>query len=345
MRISFFSQVQDQFLPPAERYRHTLREIVRADELGFDTAWISSIHFNGNNGGGLPSPLILLAAATQLTERIHLGTSVIALSHENPLRVAEDAAVVNALSGDRLRIGYSMGGTRVSLEPFGLPFDERHAIGDRALSRVREAFRDEELGTRGQRLFPPAGELVRRMSRACLDAPSARRAGADGDGLFLSCWQPRSSADDLRTLADYQNPIIDAYEEGLDEHRARTGEQVEPDIAVSRTVLVFDEENRERLVENSHRSLARWAAGKEFVPGGIELTRERVWKEGHAVIGTVDEVAEQLLADTALARSTELAAQVQLIDPPHDDTMRSLELLIGEVAPAAWRSGVVASHA
>ncbi|MBO1900521.1 LLM class flavin-dependent oxidoreductase [Leucobacter weissii] len=336
MRISFFSQVQDQFLPPAERYGHTLREIVRADELGFDTAWVSSIHFSGDSGGGLPSPLILLSAATQLTGRIRLGTSVITLSHENPIRAAEDASVVNHLSGDRLRIGYSMGGTVVSLEPFGLSFDDRKAIGARSLQRFREALRGEALGSRGQRMFPPGRELTRRMSRACLDPASSFRAGSDGDGLFLSCWQPRSSADDLRTLADYQNPIIDAYEEGLAEYRSRTGHDAEPDIAVSRTVLVFEEEHRERLVESSHRALARWAGGKEFVPEGTELTRERIWKEGHAVIGTPDEVAEQLLADTALARSTELAAQVQLIDPPHQDTLRSLELLIGPVARAAW---------
>ncbi len=60
-----------------------------AERLGFDSAWIAQHHFHEHEGG-LPSPLVFLAHVAAQTERIRLGTAIIALPMENALRVAED---------------------------------------------------------------------------------------------------------------------------------------------------------------------------------------------------------------------------------------------------------------
>jgi alkanesulfonate monooxygenase SsuD/methylene tetrahydromethanopterin reductase-like flavin-dependent oxidoreductase (luciferase family) len=103
--------------PQAEIYRETLDHFVRAEELGFDSAWVRSYHFRRTSGtpgfsfpGGLPSPFTFLGALAARTSRIRLGTGVVPLPLENVVRVAEDAAVLDAISGGRLELGVSNGG-------------------------------------------------------------------------------------------------------------------------------------------------------------------------------------------------------------------------------------------
>ena len=80
---------------PAAGHETTLRMIELGERLGFDSAWVRHRHLQY----GISSPIAVLAAATQRTRRIELGTAVIPLGWENPLRLAEDLATVDVLSG------------------------------------------------------------------------------------------------------------------------------------------------------------------------------------------------------------------------------------------------------
>src|SRR5215207_2344974 len=90
---------------PAPGHETTLRVIELGDGLGFDSAWVRHRHLQY----GISSPVAVLAAASQRTRRIELGTAVIPLGWENPLRLAEDLATVDVLSGGRLNPGISVG--------------------------------------------------------------------------------------------------------------------------------------------------------------------------------------------------------------------------------------------
>ncbi len=90
---------------PAGGHETTLRMIELGERLGFDSAWVRHRHLQY----GISSPVAVLAAATQRTRRIELGTAVIPLGWENPLRLAEDLATVDVLSGGRLNPGVSVG--------------------------------------------------------------------------------------------------------------------------------------------------------------------------------------------------------------------------------------------
>ncbi len=94
--------------------------------FGFDSAWIAQHHFHEQEGG-LPSPLVFLAHVAAQTDRIRLGTAIITLPMENPLRVAEDAAVLDLLTDGRLEVGFGSGGTPTSFLPFGLTSEQRGA--------------------------------------------------------------------------------------------------------------------------------------------------------------------------------------------------------------------------
>ncbi|HEY5456980.1 MAG TPA: LLM class flavin-dependent oxidoreductase [Acidothermaceae bacterium] len=83
---------------PRPGHETTLEIIDLGEQLGFDSAWVRHRHFQY----GISSPVAVLAAASQRTTRIGLGTAVIPLGWENPLRLAEDLATVDILSGGRL---------------------------------------------------------------------------------------------------------------------------------------------------------------------------------------------------------------------------------------------------
>ncbi|HYO34734.1 MAG TPA: LLM class flavin-dependent oxidoreductase [Geodermatophilus sp.] len=90
---------------PGPGHEATLRMVELGERLGFDSAWLRHRHLQH----GISSPVAVLAALTQRTSRIALGTAVTPLAWENPLRLAEDLATVDVLSGGRLNPGVSVG--------------------------------------------------------------------------------------------------------------------------------------------------------------------------------------------------------------------------------------------
>src|SRR3954470_14418412 len=90
---------------PRAGHETTLDVIALGEQLGFDSAFVRHRHLQY----GISSPIAVLAAATQRTSRLALGTAVIPLGWETPLRRAEDLAPVDILSGGRLTPGVSVG--------------------------------------------------------------------------------------------------------------------------------------------------------------------------------------------------------------------------------------------
>jgi alkanesulfonate monooxygenase SsuD/methylene tetrahydromethanopterin reductase-like flavin-dependent oxidoreductase (luciferase family) len=90
---------------PRAGHESTLDVIRLGEQLGLDSAWLRHRHLQF----GISSPVAVMAAASQRTSRIELGTAVTPLGWENPLRLAEDLATVDLLSGGRVNPGVSVG--------------------------------------------------------------------------------------------------------------------------------------------------------------------------------------------------------------------------------------------
>ncbi len=322
-RLGFFTRLLDQ-VDAAERYRLATQQIVQAEKCGFDSAWIAQHHFHEGEGG-LPAPFVFLAHAAAHTSRIRLGTGIVTLPLELPIRVAEDAAVTDLMSEGRLEVGVGPGGNLTAFTAFGLESDQRHALFDNNLALLKTAWSGGTLPG-GDKLYPSSPTLVDRIWQATFTVSGARRAGLAGDGLMLSRTQPRSPEAPQASLADIQNPMLDAYLEALPKG-------VEPRILASRTIFVADDHNEAmRLAEiGLSRMRHRLAATGNFASGSLvgDLIRAM---DVH--IGTPDEVIASLQADSTLQRSTDLTMQVHSIDPPHPYILRSIELFAGKVAPA-----------
>src|SRR6201987_2245460 len=109
MRFGFFDQLpRANWQSESQRYQDILAQIELGDALGFDTAWLGELHFIPSFSC-LASPLMILAAAAQRTKRIRLGTAVTLLPLHNPVKMAEDAATLDVLSGGGRRVGVGPG--------------------------------------------------------------------------------------------------------------------------------------------------------------------------------------------------------------------------------------------
>src|SRR5712671_4316002 len=137
IRLGFFTRLLDQ-ADAAERYRLAIAQIVHAESCGFDSAWVAQHHFHEDEGG-LPAPFVFLAQVAAQTSRIRLGTGIVTLPLELPIRVAEDAAVLDLMSGGRLEVGVGGGGNLATFTAFGLDSAERGTLLARHLQLLRDA--------------------------------------------------------------------------------------------------------------------------------------------------------------------------------------------------------------
>jgi putative FMN-dependent luciferase-like monooxygenase len=322
-RLGFFTRLLDQ-ADPAERYRLATAQILHAERCGFDAAWVAQHHFHEDEGG-LPAPFVFLAQVAAQTTRIRLGTAIVTLPLELPIRVAEDAAVLDLMSGGRLEVGVGSGGNLSAFAAFGLDSAERATLLAEHLQALRDAWAGRPLPG-GDQLYPSSPSLAERVWQATFTVEGARRAGAAGDGLLLSRTQPRPADAAHLSLPEIQNPMIDAYLAALPEGRA-------PRILASRTVFVADDRKEAlRLAEiGLERFRARLArTGRATGDGSVGALIAAL--DVH--LGTTSDVIASLQADGALARATDLAVQVHSIDPPHPFILRSVELVAEVVAPA-----------
>ncbi|WP_238541849.1 putative FMN-dependent luciferase-like monooxygenase [Acidovorax sp. CF316] len=329
-RLGFFSRLLDD-APAGERYRLVAEQIAHAEALGFDAAWVAQHHFHEHEGG-LPSPLVFLAHVAARTHRIRLGTGIITLPLENAVRVAEDAIVLDLLAGGRLEVGVGTGGTPESFAAFGLHSEDRSAIFDRQLAVLRTAWAGQPLPG-GDTLYPAGRQLLGRIWQATFSVAGGTRAGLAGDGLMLSRTQPRPDEAPHATLAEIQNPIVDAYLAALPAGST-------PRIVGSRSLFVADSRQEAlRLADTGLRRAAARFAAQAAKSGtaprlGPDAPLEQLIAAYDVHLGTPEDVIASLRADTTLERVTDLVFQVHSIDPPHAAILRSIELTATAVAPA-----------
>ncbi|WP_432511591.1 putative FMN-dependent luciferase-like monooxygenase [Kineococcus sp. SYSU DK001] len=335
-RLGFFTRLLEA-APAADRYRYALEQVQQAERHGFASAWVAQHHF-GEHEGGLPSPFVLLAAAAERTTRIALGTGVVTLPIDDPVRAAEDAAVLDALSGGRVQLGVASGGTDSSFAPFARASARRRDLFDDHLAVFLDTLRGNGIRGTGAHLYPAAGTLPARVWQGTFSAAGAARAGTGGHGLMLSRTQPRPGPDPRAPLHDVQLPIVEA-------HRRALPAGAPARVLASRTALVVDEEDRTLALELAEDGLRRLAATFIGVDAD-DLGLDDLVAVTDTHVGTVEEVTASLAADRTLDVATDVTFQVHSIAATHELTLRSLELLATGVAPRlGWATGPDAATA
>jgi alkanesulfonate monooxygenase SsuD/methylene tetrahydromethanopterin reductase-like flavin-dependent oxidoreductase (luciferase family) len=277
-----------------ELYADAIDLAAEAERLGFDSVWTSEHHFVDD--GYLPSVLALSAAIAVRTERVAIGTGLLLAPLHDPIRVAEDAAVVDLLSAGRTILGVGLGWRAEEFEGLQVPMNERAQRLEDSIAVYRQAWRGE-LVTGGEHLRYP-NVAVRPLPARSGGPPiwlggsrpaAIRRAGLLGDGFMGSESIAAVLAEEVAIARD-----------------ARAAAGITADLAISVHLPTFawnGDDAWERVLD--HYSYVEWKyddmdvahsrTGPSQPPPPTTSEDESALRE-RIVLGRPDDVAEQIAA-------------------------------------------------
>lgn len=328
--------------PHRDLHARVTREILRADALGFDYAWIAEHHFS-NQYGIMPDVFIYTGYLAALTKRIKIGTAVVTLPLANPLRIAENAAFVDILSNGRFVLGLGSGYRQYEFDGFGADFAARRDIQEEALPLLMDLFHKKRTDHRGKHfrfkvdgayeLFP---QSVQQPHPPIFLAGATERsiglAARMGFGLLLSTWTP--FAELTRQIAGYRAHLTETPAE-------LRGNPARGHVDIARWVYVAETDAKARRDSEAGilRHRAHFSSG--LTSGYLGVVSEAGSTQGddyemlsrdiilHGSPATVIEKIERLQAATG-------AASIMLHYPPWygiEKALASLELFAAEVMP------------
>ena len=176
--------------PYARIYSEIFEQIVWGEQHGFDDVWLSEHHFHED--GYAPSLLPIAAAIAARTTTIRIGTAVMLLPFHNPVRVAEDAATVDVISGGRFQLGVGVGYKVEEFESFAISKTERGRRTNEGLEIIRRLWEGETLTFQGKyyevhqaKLAPePVQQPRPPLWVGGFTPPAVQRAAKYGDGFL-----------------------------------------------------------------------------------------------------------------------------------------------------------------
>ncbi|WP_331376080.1 LLM class flavin-dependent oxidoreductase [Sinorhizobium chiapasense] len=322
--IGFLSPGNYRHDNPLEGLEKTLTLLEYGEALGFESAWVRQRHLEP----GISSAAAFLAAATQRTTRIELGTAVIPIGYENPFRLAEDLATVDVLSRGRLNIGLS-----ASRPPHldliaPLAFDGDWSAYDFSHARVlrfaanlhsnllggEETLISTPFGLKRPRLQPYAVGLVERLWYGGGSLRSAEWAGATGFNLLIGNVTTGEETDDFFVAQARQ----------LETYRSSGGAGKR--VALGRVIVPLD--GADAVTRRRYRDYVAGRHARTLSPQG-----ERRTLFARDLVGTSDEILERLFADPILPQVSELRLELPY-EFEEEEYRQILEDVVTRIAPA-----------
>ena len=316
-----------------ERLRHLLEEIELADRVGLDVFGVGEHH---RPDYAVSAPAVVLAAAAARTQRIRLTSAVSVLSSDDPVRVFQDFATLDLLSGGRAEIMAGRGSFTESFPLFG-----------QDLSDYEELF-EEKLDL-----------LLRLRSEERVTWSGRHRPAIDGRGVW-----PRPEQDPLPlwiAVGGTPRSVVRAAMLGLPMALAIIGgapARFKPFVDLYRDAASRAGRDPAKLPVsiNAHGFLAddaRTAADAAYPPFAETMSRigrERGWPpttrgqfdaecalHGALFVGGPDQVVEKILYQHGLFRHQRFLVQLTVGPMPHEQVLRAIEILGTEVAPKVRR--------
>jgi alkanesulfonate monooxygenase SsuD/methylene tetrahydromethanopterin reductase-like flavin-dependent oxidoreductase (luciferase family) len=332
-----------------------------AEPLGFDSIFALEHHFTGYSMS--PAPTQLLSYFAGRTRRVALGTSVIVLPWHDPIRVAEQIALLDVLSGGRCLFGFGRGAASVEYAGFRIPMEEARARFVESAQIVRLALSEPEFEWQGEHYQIPRTSIrprpisnpERRFFVSSVTPESAEIMAKLGFGMVVIMqneW-PKAAAD------------IDRFREVA----TAVGHTPSPPIILTNVSCA---ESRDEAQERAMKYLGRkWdsidnhyhfsdghlADVKGYEAYGKMTKTYAKMKEDAArlkatefyvkiqIVGTPDDCIQQIAELRALTGTDHLIADFSYGGMPHEDGELNMRLFADRVVPVLHRDGLFASPA
>ena len=329
------------------RLRAIVEQAAYGEELGFDSVWLAEHHFH-SFGGFLSSPPVIGAAIAQRTAKIRIGTAVTLLPYHNPLRIAEDYATLDCLSGGRLEFGIGHGFIKYESLTFGTPLEELRERFQESLAIILKAWSKPKFSHEGRFYRYDGIEVLPRPTErpyptvwmgATSTEESFAFAGRSGFHLMLIPFLHES--DELRAMVEvYLNArreaghdintarIIAMYHVYVGEDSAEARATAEPALAAyhaaaaeARNLTQGIPEPASYRTHDEHRAKMR------------KLTFNDLVVKNRVLVGDAAEVRDKVACVAERLHLTDLAGNFALGSLPDAPTRATLRRFMGKVAP------------
>lgn len=315
---------------PRTGLEDTLKLFEFGESLAFDSAWVRHRHLER----GVSSAPVFLAAATQRTGVIQLGSAVIQMGYENPFRLAEDLAMVDVLSGGRLNVGLSAGPPphagllgRLFLDGDTATADYSHA----RVERLAENLRSDPLGDETMMLSSALGQYRPRVQPVA--AGLTERLWYGGGSLRSAEWAARNGFNLLIGNVTTGEGTDDFFAAQLDQlrlYRSTWRLARRPRIGLGRVVVPFD--SADRATRERYRAYAAGRHARTLQPNG-----ERRTLFAPDIVGTAEQILNRLAEDPILPLVDEFRMELPY-DFPEGDYRQVMHDFVHAVAPAlGWQ--------
>jgi alkanesulfonate monooxygenase SsuD/methylene tetrahydromethanopterin reductase-like flavin-dependent oxidoreductase (luciferase family) len=308
------------------------------EDLGYDSLTVTEHHFQRD--GWIPTPLAVLAAVAAVTKRMTLGTNILLAPLYNPVKLAEDIAVVDNISNGRLTVGVAPGYVPEEFAGLMVPYDERVSRFLETMDVLKAAWTNEVFEHSGKHFQIPPTHL---SPKPVQDPHPQIWWGVSGPRLL------RLAAERGFVFTASPRHTIEEIEEHLGIYQ-RSAEAVgftPPAFPVMKGVFVAEtREAAEAVAGPSVTHLFTELYGKNSASGARALTNDKgelvedentvsfeTFKERY-LIGTPDDVAEKVRELRDRVGMTELIAWSQLPGINGDQVRSSMQLFAREVIPA-----------
>jgi alkanesulfonate monooxygenase SsuD/methylene tetrahydromethanopterin reductase-like flavin-dependent oxidoreductase (luciferase family) len=323
-------------IPHQKLYAEMLEEISFAEGLGFESAWITEHHFVDD--GYCPSLMVTAAAIAARTKKVRIGTSVFLLPLHNPIRVAEDAAVVDIISGGRLVLGFGLGYRREEYDDgFGIPLKERKGRMEESIEILYKSWENEAFSFNGRyyrynnvNVTPKPVQRPIPIMIGAYTEPAIRRAARLGVPLFI----PATFG------VPFAKKLIEVHH-GVLVDLGKNPEDLEHPVV--RDTYVSNEKKEkawDRIKEHltyPYKKYASWGSMVDREGNVMSDPNDPILYDvvrGNSILGTPEECIEEIIKLKSDLPMDNLICRFNFPGLSHEEAMQSIKLFAEKVMPA-----------
>jgi probable F420-dependent oxidoreductase len=311
-------------------YRESLEEVTRAEELGFDSVWMEEHHSVTNHYW--PSPLTVLAGYATRTSKMVLGTDILVAPFHHPVRLAEDVAMLDVMSGGRVVVGIAIGYKPDEFALYGVDLERRGARFEEQLAILRGLWTQDRFSFEG-RYYKVEGRLEPK--------PVARPhpplwIGGWGDltlrraATLADNWIPGPTAD-LARLVEGKKTFLEKRREA-----GRTAPITEWPLTRDLIIAETDRKARELAEEHIMEAYRREYAGgwrHPFIDASVATDLEGLMAD-RFIIGGPEQCIAKIRRFVDVYGMNHLICRTFFPGMAHAHIMKELDLVAKEVMPA-----------